>query len=119
MKDLKELTDNAIGGIDAKLNGVPYTLTKSEEAAARSGAWGFVSTISKKAVENAVLIATTIERRWRDSELLKADIEIAKAQDEGGILAGDNYRQYRIQLRDWPEHTEFPDKNFRPQVGDA
>lgn len=118
MKDLVELKENAIGGINAVYKGSPYTLTKSEESAARSGAWGYVSPISSEEIIKMVNRAKYTERLWRDAELSKVDIEVNKATDEGGIMAGSSWRTYRILLRDWPEHAEFPNSEFRPTKGD-
>lgn len=57
-----------------------------------------------------------IERSWRDAELQRSDIELNKVQDSDpkafGVVA--DWRVYRKQLRAWPEHQEFPNKQFRP-----
>lgn len=58
------------------------------------------------------------ERDWRDSQLILADVEIYKIQDvdsnsQGSVSA---WRNYRKSLRNWPEHTEFPDQHFRPSA---
>ena len=52
-------------------------------------------------------------REWRNSELLKADIEINKIEDSGGECMG--YRKYRMALRDWPQSVGFP-KKARPKL---
>ena len=52
-------------------------------------------------------------REWRNSELLKADIEINKIEDSGGESMG--YRKYRTALREWPQSDGFPDKG-RPTL---
>lgn len=54
-----------------------------------------------------------IERGWRDSELLKADIEVNKAVDSAH-RSESAWRQYRVALRDWPQSPEFPDSSARP-----
>ncbi len=52
------------------------------------------------------------ERDWRDAQLSASDIEINKRTDLGqNALA---WRAYRIALRNWPEHANFPDPAFRP-----
>ena len=64
---------------------------------------------------------STYERCWRDSELVRADIEIYKVQDSDpeavGTVAG--WREYRKALRAWPEHRDFPNKEKRPVAPDA
>jgi hypothetical protein len=54
-----------------------------------------------------------IERRWRDKELKFADIEISILEDDHqeAFL----WREYRIQLRNWPESEYFPNENHRPK----
>ena len=52
-------------------------------------------------------------REWRNSELLKADIEINKIEDSGGESMG--YRKYRMALREWPQSVGFP-KKARPKL---
>lgn len=61
------------------------------------------------------------ERSWRDSELIRADIELCKVQDSDpkavGTVAG--WREYRKALRAWPEHESFPDSAQRPVAPDV
>ena len=61
------------------------------------------------------------ERAWRDSELIRSDIELYKVQDSDpkavGTVAG--WREYRKALRDWPENKDFPNKDKRPASPDA
>lgn len=56
------------------------------------------------------------ERDWRDSELIRSDVELYKVQDSDpkavGTVAG--WREYRKALRSWPEHKDFPNKESRP-----
>lgn len=52
--------------------------------------------------------ATTRERKWRDEELKKADIELFIAQDGQGTKSVKEIREWRVTLRDYPEHPEFP-----------
>jgi len=54
------------------------------------------------------------ERQWRDQELAKSDIELNKVQDGRGTGLVSDWRDYRNELRDWPEHESFPDSAFRP-----
>lgn len=64
------------------------------------------------------------ERFWRDSELVRTDMLVARHRDEldaGRIptLTDEQYRQlqsYRLALRDWPEQIGFPDELLRPEV---
>ena len=58
--------------------------------------------------------ASSLERQWRDSELAKADIEINKATDSANYPLEKSWRNYRIELRDWPENPDFPSKLYRP-----
>lgn len=57
--------------------------------------------------------ASSIERAWRDSELLKADVEVNKAVDSAH-QSESAWRQYRVALRYWPQSPEFPDSSARP-----
>lgn len=60
-----------------------------------------------------------LERLWRDEELSRADSTINKIEDfeiEGDSKA---WRQYRVALRNWPEHEKFPSKDSRPSAPDV
>jgi hypothetical protein len=61
------------------------------------------------------------ERFWRNSELLRADIELNKVQDSDPKAMGTvgQWREYRKALRAWPEHKDFPSKAKRPVAPDA
>ena len=61
------------------------------------------------------------ERSWRDSELIRADIELYKVQDSDPKAVGTvtQWREYRKALRAWPEHKDFPNKEKRPVSPDA
>lgn len=48
------------------------------------------------------------ERSWRDTELARADIELAKAQDGMGTKTVSEWRAYRCRLRRYPESVGFP-----------
>ena len=63
-----------------------------------------------KAVQDAI----DAERLWRDGELARVDIEIRKAEDLLEAFDATNFRRYAVLLRDWPEHANFPDPDFRP-----
>lgn len=60
------------------------------------------------------------ERCWRNSELIRADIELAKVQDSDPKNKGSvtEWRAYRKELRSWPEQHGFPNKNNRPVAPD-
>lgn len=60
-------------------------------------------------------------REWRDSELLRSDIGLNKVQDYDNKAVGTvaQWRDYRKALRAWPEHKDFPKKDFRPVPPDA
>lgn len=64
-------------------------------------------------VENERL--ATAERKWRNDELARADIELLKVQDGIGTGNVQDWRDYRNALRDWPEHPEFPNQDYRPK----
>lgn len=61
------------------------------------------------------------ERRWRDSELARSDIELYKVQDSDPKSVGSvsQWREHRKALRSWPEHKDFPNKEFRPVAPDV
>lgn len=52
------------------------------------------------------------EREWRNNELAHADIQINKLADAAGDTQA--WRDYRVALRDWPEHQDFPNQDRRP-----
>lgn len=56
------------------------------------------------------------ERDWRNSELLRSDIELNKVQDSDPKAVGtvSDWRAYRKALRAWPEHSGFPNTDLRP-----
>lgn len=54
------------------------------------------------------------ERKWRDIELSRADIELNKVQDGVGVGTVSAWRAYRCGLRDWPTHDKFPNTAYRP-----
>lgn len=59
------------------------------------------------------------EKLWRNTELSRADIELNKVQDGVGVGSVAAWRQYRIDLRNWPEDKEFPNPAARPVAPDA
>jgi hypothetical protein len=56
------------------------------------------------------------ERRWRDEQLNYADIELNKVQDSDPNSKGSvtEWRQYRKELRAWPDNKNFPNIDHRP-----
>lgn len=56
------------------------------------------------------------ERLWRNSELIRADLELNKVQDSDPKSIGSvsQWREYRKALRAWPESPYFPSKDKRP-----
>lgn len=60
-------------------------------------------------------VQSAAERGWRNSALLEADIQINKREDSNDPTVA-AWRQYRMDLRNWPEHPKFPDKAFRPSI---
>lgn len=58
------------------------------------------------------------ERLWRNIELSRADIELNKVQDGVGTGTVTVWRQYRVDLRNWPESPLFPDSKCRPASPD-
>lgn len=60
------------------------------------------------------------ERFWRNGELGRADLEIFKAQDSDPKAMGSvsQWQEYRKALRSWPDHVQFPNKDFRPTSPD-
>jgi hypothetical protein len=64
-----------------------------------------------------VVDLAVVERNWRDSELINADIELNKVQDSDPKATGtvSDWRTYRKALRAWPEDKNFPKQEFRPK----
>lgn len=63
---------------------------------------------------------SAVERAWRDSELDRADEELNKVQDSDPKAYGTvtQWRDYRKELRAWPEHAQFPTQAQRPKSPD-
>lgn len=59
------------------------------------------------------------ERGWRNAEISRADIELNKVQDGCGTGSVTAWRQYRVELRNWPEHLQFPVQDYRPKAPDS
>lgn len=61
-----------------------------------------------------------IERFWRDTELLRADIELNKIQDSDPNATGTVtlWREYRKNLRALPQQPSFPVASARPIAPD-
>lgn len=62
-----------------------------------------------------------VERKWRDCELRRADVELSKVQDSDPNAKGTvgDWREYRKQLRAWPSSKDFPNQAFRPKAPDV
>lgn len=62
----------------------------------------------------------TLERKFRDAELRRADIELLKVQDSDPGATGNvgDWRTYRKALRAWPNDENFPDPSYRPVAPD-
>lgn len=56
------------------------------------------------------------ERTWRDEQLLLADNEIRKHEDGDANVTGatQDWRNYRLALRSWPQSPDFPNADKRP-----
>lgn len=63
--------------------------------------------------------ASTEERIWRNLELQRADIELNKVQDGEGVGSVQSWRDYRKQLRAWPQDKNFPLSSERPKAPDT
>jgi len=53
------------------------------------------------------------ERKWRNTELARADTELNKIQD-GAAGNPVDWAEYRNKLRDLPSHIDFPADTARP-----
>lgn len=62
-----------------------------------------------------------IERHWRDLEIIRADNEIRKHEDQDpNIIASiSGWRTYRVSLRGWPQSEFFPNPSERPKSPEA
>lgn len=71
-------------------------------------------------------VLATIERYWRDAQLLVTDGVVSRHRDEleEGVtttLTAEQYAElqaYRRALRDWPADGEFPLREHRPPAPD-
>lgn len=70
----------------------------------------------KRLQEPTVEQKDEMERYWRDAELSRSDIELAKVQDSDPKAVGTvaQWRTYRKELRAWTESPNFPDTTYRP-----
>lgn len=68
--------------------------------------------ISSAVAEEVIMF----ERMWRNEELRLADMELLRVEDfdKGAIGTAVAWRQYRCQLRGWPEDGKFPTTEARP-----
>lgn len=66
-------------------------------------------------------ITASQERAWRNSELLRADVELYKVQDADPKATGSvsAWREYKKALRNLPEHQLFPSIEARPVAPDV
>jgi hypothetical protein len=89
----------------------PATLAVFEHIAANS-----VDVASQPESPNLATSITTAERAWRDNELVVADVELLKAEDAepASVSTPAQWRQYRVDLRNWPQSPDFPDSTLRP-----
>ena len=63
---------------------------------------------------------SSMERQWRDFELDRADIQLNKVQDGvSGLGSVSAWRQYRTDLRNYPELVGFPETSIRPTAPDS
>lgn len=89
---------------------------------ARNTGGKVISVVKNKIVVKDFVIPESdypeIERRWRDSELKRADVELLKAEDDDGVGTPKEWRAYRKALRAWPENKDFPKMKFRPKAPD-
>lgn len=53
------------------------------------------------------------EREWRNAELAKVDIQVNRRIDADDPSAS-SWKGYRVALRDWPDHADFPNSLKRP-----
>lgn len=60
-----------------------------------------------------------LERKWRNTELARADISLLKSEDGDGVGLPTDWRKYRVALRAWPDHAKFPDTKHRPIAPDT
>ncbi|MDP9653637.1 UNVERIFIED_ORG: hypothetical protein J2W87_001546 [Pseudomonas putida] len=100
---------------------IPFTAVPGDTAPAtlavfeHIGAYGVdVATLPES--PNLATSITSTERSWRDHELTVADVELLKAEDGDPASKGTptEWRQYRVDLRNWPESPDFPDSGVRP-----
>lgn len=58
---------------------------------------------------------------WTEYEIDRARDELEKVQDSDPASFGSvsDWRSYRKNLRVWPTHENFPNKEFRPKAPDA
>lgn len=80
----------------------------------KDGAWG----IGRYNNPNAPSLEQ-VAREWRDGELSRSDLMIAKIQDGMPNLGTiTEWRKYRVALRTWPETEGFPFMKSAPSAPD-
>lgn len=114
------------------LGWIPFTASADDPedfgrdiyARAVSGEFGTVAPPGEKAIaasekeKSDFIIAT--ERKWRDKELARADVQVNKIEDGEPGVTGTlaEWREYRVNLRSWPDSEFFPQYGYRPQAPD-
>lgn len=90
-----------------------YALSSPPEDQVRGSKNGQPCWVSNPLME---LNAVASELSWCRYEMERARDELEKVQDSDDKAFGSvaEWRTYRKALRAWPEHENFPDKNFRP-----
>lgn len=100
------------GCIDTDIS--PPEVSKGEYVFWKDGGW-WTGTYQ----DPTALPPETVARLWRDSELQRADIMLAKVQDGMPNLGTvTEWRKYRVALRTWPEQEGFPASAPRPIAPD-
>lgn len=123
---VRELTQFQDGIVDCEIlhetyGWIPFSANPDDTAPATLAVFGYIE-------ENDIDVSTlppspnlpvhiiNTERSWRDSELKVADVELLKAEDADPASVGTptQWRQYRVDLRNWPQSQAFPDSTLRP-----
>ena len=101
------------------LGEIPFTYSPNDDSPVTLELRGLFETdgVTYEVLEESPLVALQVpmsERNWRDTELTAADEIINKIEDFQ--IEGDSrpWRQYRAELRNWPQSQDFPDSTMRP-----
>ena len=123
VKNLKQFKD---GAIDCEVlhevyGWIPFTAVPGDDAPATVAVFNYIEEYSVDVgalpVSPAIAVhAEHAERLWRDQELTVADVELLKAEDGDPAFVSTpaQWRQYRVDLRNWPQSPDFPDSTLRP-----